>query len=686
MGCGSSRSAPPTQGGDGSVIIPIDGSTDSSVDGGPMGECEDPMGPMVAITSPAPVSDPNSPDVITSNLVTVACSGTETSDNIDENSVEIFVTDSAGVVGQGVVNDLGGGSFEASIDMTALTSGQATIECRMLDNAEEPLCNSNTVETLIDRGPVIEIQIPTEFPSAHSGSMTLEYTITGVEIVPGDSNAAVAMHDLVVAGKGADDGLVPICTTAGLVLTCTAEVDFTDMGVFPEPVEGERLLTITAVNGRGTETIAQRAFVRDSVGPMISILEPAQGQLVGGLYDVIAEVTDDSGVVDSVAFRISNIDGEIAMPSIGSKQYSGRDDASRFPDTTTEITINVTAVDLLGNEYTASRSVKLDTRSPLAELDPPNVRTSQEQQGILECSISFDPVGVDAPDDGEVLGTLPVFRVRTEDRSNTGVSANPSVITVSGVSSTGVQLFILDDVTKDLVVDTTGDGLCNDINPDVVQTPGGQGQAVVIDFAPISVGGDEFYPGAQDFTSANPDNAGAFDPLSGETAYETAGCVSGDDTDAPDPECDGTAMSFVIAAYQETGGEQPAIFAEWDMPGGFSGSRCHGDSFDPTQSIEFGWACAAVRTSDGLGNTNVSAPIRVCFEDPDTLVETPPGSGILIGANCDNFALGTKNPSPSQPCGMQACEPERFAPDPTHIDYPDGPNPSSNSSLQYLRP
>ena len=639
--CGDDRPPPPSETGNndgGGIIINPD--------------CEDAMGPMVSITTPTATSDPSSVDVLIGDQFTVICEVMATMSLIDDESVVIAVEDSLGAIATPIVVNNGDRTFQATLDASSLTSGAVTIGCLAQDTAIPKLCNQASIESLLDLGPTIEVLMPSVSPSRHSGSITIEYTLTVEEIVEGaDPDAAIVSQTLEVAGKE----ITPTCTSSGLTQTCTAVADFTDAMVFSEPVEGDRQFEITATNGRGTVSSVTRDFTRDSLGPSITILEPSQGSLIGGTTDVVARVTDPSGVnVFLVSFSIRNTaDGENMIGN--GDVYSGSFDASRYPSTSTEITIDVTAVDQLGNAATVSVSVKLDSVPPIAELDPPNVRESREGDMVTECSWSFDPVGDDAPDDGEVLSTVPVFRVRAQDRGNNpGTVSNPAVITIAGIDPEGVQLFILDDWTQPLVVDTDGDpnSLCDEINPDVLPVPGETGKAVVIDLHPIDPIGTSFYNAPQDFSFANPDNAGAELRLpsgvgSGITAYEAISCQVGMDTDVPLPVCDGTLATRVIGA----GGSDssvPTIYAEWDQPGSFSEQRCMGDAFDPTQSIDFGWACAAVRVADRQGNATVSAPIRVCFEDPFNQVHCPGA----IGSTVSTAGL--------ESC-VQACTPERYS-------------------------
>ena len=146
-------------------------------------------------------------------------------------------------------------------------------------------------------------------------------------------------------------------------------------------------------------------------------------------------------------------------PVGGTNRYTGSFDANQYPETIGQITINVTAADLAGNDTTKEVSVQLDSQpADLLDMDPPTVREAQEEMTWQLCSTAFDPVGGEAANDATVLGPVPFFRARIEDRTN-------RVAAIFGVNRDDVQVYILDDETQALLVDTDADGVCDSINP-----------------------------------------------------------------------------------------------------------------------------------------------------------------------------------------------------------------------------
>ena len=71
--------------------------------------------------------------------------------------------------------------------------------------------------------------------------------------------------------------------------------------------------------------------------------------------------------------------------------------------------------------------------------------------------------------------------------------------------------------------------------------------------------------------------------------------------------------------------------------------NCMGFAFDARATqIADGWACAAVLTTDGVGNTSVSAPLRICIDSDGTGNECHAQQTInLAGApNCTGTVTG----------------------------------------------
>lgn len=357
----------------------------------------------------------------------------------------------------------------------------------------------------------------------------------------------------------------------------------------------------------------------DAAGPTINIIEPVLASIIAGATNVSAEITDPSGVdASTVRYRIDA--QEFSMTQVGgTNRYSGSFDANQYPETIGQITINVTAADLAGNDTTKEVSFQLDSVPPLIDMDPPSVREAQEEMVSQICSTAFDPVGEEAANDEEVLGPIPFFRARIEDRGNRNAA-------ISGVNQNDVQVYILDDESQALLIDTDADGVCDSINPALLpNNPTGNQAAVVIDMTPVAASGDAFFLGLP-FTDSLPDPYdGRPFCFGGENGNGT-----GKATEPPDEVCIGTTLTRVIPDNTDPDGLRPAIFGRAPL----TPLQCIGDRFDfPGAGISPGFACVAARATDNGGNESVSSPLRVCLDDA------------LGGSDCPAGILGAFTPA-----------------------------------------
>ena len=174
---------------------------------------------------------------------------------------------------------------------------------------------------------------------------------------------------------------------------------------------------------------------------------------------------------------------------------------------------------------------------------------------------------------------------------------------------------VLDDATESVVVDTDGDGFCDDLNPTLRPTtvPMSSTDALVLNMVPLEPrGGLDTRP---------------------EPGFSTPICNQGTGSEPPQSLCDTTANfakvvrreleSGVTLTYNEAmytflhyaglSDRQPAI---WTVgPAVDDGVQCAGRQFDAfANNISDGWACLAVQATDGLGNMQVSRPLRVCID------------------------------------------------------------------------
>ena len=356
----------------------------------------------------------------------------------------------------------------------------------------------------------------------------------------------------------------------------------------------------------------------DGTKPSITIVSPAPGALLAGEMRLVVDVEDDTGI-SNVTATIAGTH-QIPMQLDSGKRYVGTFDTLVLAGLVAP-TIVVRAVDLGGAMTELGYSIVLDNNPPLAAFDPANVRLSRIAQGNLECSAAFDPVGNDAPNDGESVPQLVELRTRVLDLSNTGTISTPLFIPQAGTSK--VEMFVFDDSSKPLAVDSTGDGVCDTINPQIVPAtvPMLPSEAAVIELVEITPVGTGFFSPGTVFGGNN------------------VSCGTGMDPMPPPQLCFGESVTVSIrvpfTAEGQIYGIPPA-----------SESNCLGFAFDNLASnIADGWACVAVLVEDALGNRSVSAPLRVCIDSDNNGAEgCGPYGSINPPAERPN-CTGTYNPS-----------------------------------------
>ncbi|NIR39201.1 MAG: hypothetical protein GWN73_26240, partial [Actinobacteria bacterium] len=502
-------------------------------DGAVPSACGDEDGPAVELLAPLPATDPVADEVIVGPFGEVRCQVTRgeatDSEPIDPESVTIELLDEGGTVLVSPAVTAEGDVYTAQPNVSAVSNGPIVVRCSATDTASEPRCNSAEIGTFVDNGPTITVLSPAS-GSIHAQRMLLRYRIDEAPLAAGDGEAAVASHTLVVGGAT----ITPTMEGDDFV----ADIDFSDRTVYPEALSGDYELTIEATNER-TPTAATathtQPFVVDTDGPTIVIDRPSDGELVGGTVVVEATITDMAGVDPStVVLRAAGRDFPMTQVT-DTDVYRASFDASSFPTTVVELTLNVTAEDVVANSSTVGLSVKLDAVPPLLDLDPPDVREARLRTGTLECSELFDPVGSDSVNDGQIRGTTPELRVRAWDVSNSSFGGAGTVIFYAGIES--VEVLVLDDSSRALLVDDDGDGVCDAINTAVEPDPGDASSAVLVEMSVINPRGTAYYNDPSPTTVGSP--ASAYGTVFDE-------CADGGATSVPAPLCGVTSPLTVV--------------------------------------------------------------------------------------------------------------------------------------------
>jgi len=464
--------------------------------------------------------------------------------------------------------------------VTASTSGGAT--------------GKQSVNFTIDSGPTITITSPAEGGSYRTSLIVEVKVDSGPFDLMGPPTATVGPVNVMLTAI--DD---PPTIYRG-------EVKF-DYDPNQQPLTGAQLLSVVATNVNGKRTEAQLVFIVDDQGPVISGTRPAPGEMVGGIVNIQATIQDNAGVLDaSVIAVIGDETGtplfELPLKPRGAGTYGVLFDTAKLtsckPWPSTDLcivfpTVSFRASDLVGNETVIGYDFFVDNIPPLADLDPPYVRDTK-LDGVLRCSHAFNPLGVDKyagdmPNDGKVVPQVFDLRARIEDGGNraAGLKRPP----ISLVDPNDTYVYILDDTSQALVVDSDGDGSCDAINPLLIPTtepPTQNNQVLKVRLAPVPAQGTSDFP---------PDG----------TVPANAPCVSGLDPEPPEPLC-GWDQPTIAITYAFG---QPAIWSVEPI----NQLRCHGNQFDSlANNIGEQWACIAVGTRDQAGNFSVSAPLRVYID------------------------------------------------------------------------
>lgn len=549
--------------------------------------CADEGGPLVVLVAPVASSDPNADpvEIVTEPTVVVQCTVASSGEPVDDSSVliEVFGEDGENITP--TVSNEGNGTFEAKADVSGLPNGALRVTCAAANAEPSEACTGTAADTFLDLGPGIDMIEPAETGTVHSGGMTVRFTVFPLPVSDSDTLSAGSAVRVVVAGQ--DITATPESSSGGAT-TFAAPVDFDDPALYATPLDGTYQLSVSATNQRGVTRSVVYDFTVDAEGPGIQINEPRLGDVIGAATSVVATISDVSGIDPTrVSFYIGSEQFPMTAIPGSTNRFEGSFDANQYSTSIGEVSINVVAVDTLGNEHVASVTVELDGVPPVLDMDPPLVREGRRVTGGIECSEQFDPVGPFAISDQDVVTPVSYIRVRVEDRGN------PSASYKSGLDKDSVQAWILRGTGVPLVIDTDGDGTCDSINPDVL--PGnvaGNTAAVELDLISVAPSGSPNYT-----------------PQTFGSGYGY--CLSGMQMGNNDNVCRSVGISRVIPDNREPSGAVPAIYVKAPVIPAY----CLGDPFDWQTSLDLieGPGCMAVSASDERGNSSVSQPLQVCF-------------------------------------------------------------------------
>lgn len=505
----------------------------------------------------------------------------------------------------------------ALLSMKGVPSGNLQLKITVTTNKGD---STKMVPFRYDGGPTITFVVPAAENTSFKDSAPITFSVADLAFPPvsevkafiGDVEQTLDMPD-------------------GLYKTT---IDFKS---FVPRLSGRQLLTVRAKNGNGTSSVMSLAFIADDVGPTFTKLSPEQGQLIGNIITIVAELDDPAGVdPQSVVAVIGNGNTEkfevrLDPPAVGMSpaQFKKSFDTRVLPLNAIYPSISFRASDKLGNENSKGYGLSLDNMPPLLDLDPPGDFRFEtlEQDGKFHCSWPLDPVGPDAVDDGQYVNQAFDIRVRAEDQGNEVKFGTIDYVPIGGVSS--VQLVALDDTNGSLLVDTDDDQVCDSINPLLVPTtrPTASNQMLLLNMEPLPKTG-------------GPDKTPETPPPPPELCMTNGGTVM-----SPPGLCDGSnatynrskviydsfgfyhyqAMTTFVTYAQEN---LPAI---WALGPVRAGLECAGRQLESVgTNLSDGWACFAAVGQDGLGLKQVSRPIRVCIDADGDRKECPHTSIVAV--------------------------------------------------------
>ncbi len=559
------------------------------------------------MVSSAPQVDLRSPeaDAVLTNVLSASCSvarGTADDANpVDPDTISIALLDPNEEEGEPVVEASAkpgeADEYVAELPLTEVPPGVYTARCSARDTSSEPTTGVSDSRVLVDHGPSIEPLSPiAEGFLSEAGQHEFVVRIRPQELFSGDEDAAldgqpvlsIDEHDFLLEALEEDEDNV----------YRVSEIDFEDTEIFSEPPPGQTIVSVKATNRRGITGQTDYPIFVDGEGPTISVASPESGSIVGSRATFSFQATDDYSGVDWTTLVVEAKDVEIPFDA-DSPRWSQSGDTAVLELTTTELSVatqmsvNVTVEDLAGNESNdgAESTYYLDQQPPLLSLDPPHLRVGVEKDEGPVCSHSYDPLGA-AIDHGADTNNLALFRAFAWDLTNQ--EQGQITLHFSTVDTSSLRLWMA-PAGEALVVDTTEDGICDNISSSHEDID-------TVELTSLNPRGSVYFGAGTDDD--------ALPPMEGVCDYSAQ-----PEDEPPTPLCDGDSDLTYVTGQNLSAGLVPAVYAS--LVG--DGPTCTGDQ----QSISAlvgdveGWICVAVRGYDIAGNRGVSAPLAVCLDNSE---------------------------------------------------------------------
>lgn len=586
--------------------------------------------PTLTFVSPASVTDPNATGVITSGQVTVACKAvvsTTPGSSVDPASAIISMSQYGSTITTAQVSTrMVSGARESVFalnDSTGVKSGPVQFECTAQDNSSPPLIGkADTLNLLVDRGPTITLAAPSGGQNIALGAgVDVDFNVDAQPIAGGDQKFNLDTVTVTINGKK-----VTVNETSAGSGHYASHVTLTDPAVFPagDTPDGTTTLQVVAANQRGTTVQKTTTFTVDSRPPTISISDPKQSTVIGKTTLMTFTVDDaGAGVNESLVgvrinagttFFYTDKDAARWDHLAGNSTYKFTFSDADFPTSTSQVTISISATDKVGNSITPGATVAyfVDTTPPYLNLDPPTIREFYYESGIpgQVYSNAYDPLGEAINDLTIVQATGQIFRALAWDLTNPPPESNQTYY-YSGVKSDSVTLYMQEDVTGPLLIDTDGDGFCDDID---VGT--GDKLKPAIMFGEIAPAGDPpwIYPkGTAVFTDGDDTRYGPA-PTIGDSEWQGW---------AKPPAyylCSNQSDMVRALKHPVTSAKPVPVIYGINTVADPTNPDCTGTYWaygaDMKRTVKEGWICFAARAYDGVGNRGISPPLRLCYDEP----------------------------------------------------------------------
>lgn len=610
------------------------GNDAGAKDAGGSGATSDagPGAPDVKITSPTAAADPNQDEVVVGDQATVLCSAKQStaagSLPVDAASVKLALLDASAAV----VNEMPGtptqnpDEYSASFVLTSIPNGKLSFRCTAADTSSTPQAGSDTVDTFVDHGPLITVSSPLKdsaYPLA--GAVPFAFTVSALPLSADDMEAAVSSVTFSVNGVSIPPAL-DTQTPDGYKFS----VDFNNTTLFRQTPSGSIPVVITAQDTR-TPTAAQRSenyfFTLDGTGPVIVVTSPKDQDIIGGKVTLTFTVTDaltsvDPNTVSVELNQVVNLYGSGGQWTNNGDTYTFTFDSSNVAGSSVQVTVNITASDIAGNKAPGeSLILYLDNQPPIVDLDAGNVRVSKMSGTTRYCSESFDPLGPLAANDLEVFALSFVhFRTLAWDQTN-GVSGQ-TVFYYSTTDPNSVYLYLQPDgANVPLLINNDSDPEC-----DALATAVSGAALPNLHLNPVTPQGLAWY--TMDGYSVDPAIAPAPpDPL--------APCILGSEIQ-PQLLCTSQASDMNVVIKHSMSGIEPVVYGIGSM----TGLECTGSGWElPSQTPLEGWFCLAATATDKVGNVGISAPLRICFDNPTTGFVPPCANSSTTPPSCTDGCI-----------------------------------------------